>query len=1316
MLSIRCLSAAREALLASLKITANLIRRALTSLTPRRLPFTPKQQRISDNQLVWVESNSPAAATHNGRQIILQNSSLTTAAVVEALVRSYLRKQQTSGCFSDNNNNNRCRCRDDSGMEMDLCQQDMRRKVAQQGDRSAWRYARDFKAAIDGRIENGSGFGNLQSTPRRQSSFSSGIQQCAANHQGQRDCAIDELNLQTEAARASSFSGTFERLKRTRAQDLEQQQRRRPGEQELEQQTSDARDGNGGGGKAFERGRPNHNNAAAVERQQQRAQRLVSHFSAAHSGIGNNINGASNNNNSGDNTSSIIANLIDAHSKQQEAQRRSDDGGGSSLMYFADYGPEEDDDDYGGSGNGDVGGFDGVDEGDNNQSEYGQRMRFSAGSARATEVDQRAGKRKQQARQRQQQKSSSNPDSLLLVSKNILNDLSEQIALNMNKVRELEEQVRVIPELQRRLDNVIQSDSTTSGLGSSIKDFPCSKRDSLVSTASSSSAMVAATRFDSTERRRQSYQSSSVNYNANNPSGASYRGGGGSASNISRYNQHNQNNASEDYILPKNNNHLHHHHHQQQNNMQHLFGGRNNYNSFGFTTSGVVANDGNNNNHLITNSREHHQLNKQCNQQLNQQHRHEQHVDVLHQQGNLDAICLNDNRTSGCGATASLTAIGAGTRLISSANIGSNHQQNNNPSDNQVVAGQASPTFRNHFNNFSPIHRPTSAIASHNQHSMSSNILTINSSSGHLAPVRPQLDCGCLSFKEHLRYNNSISREQRLSHARSQSISSANSIIPNPNQQRHTTTTATSQKSDASTMTDLLMDEILSKNDYTEIISSLHKSLNSNTLSSPNDTDDDQVESQTPTTNTSNNRTFQVRTASLSNSEDQTSSSLDDGNMESTSPSSTGRNSRDNSDSERSSNKGVVEEEAINQLQISSGAHTKGSDGDDEEYKEDEEEGDGEDASSSTSLSTNDRDGRDEPYSLGSSCQDPSDFEEYCAYGESLDRRTKDFMSQSTKIPNDLRFALIRLNDFIQQRQSLGDSNNNNNVDARQIMSNKLLLQAPSSLGCVEVIRKEWFVVSTKSDSQCPKVKLYLDYFESFTKQLLNIVVNLADNSGNTALHYAASHYRLDIINLILSTKVCDVNYKNRAGYTPTMLLALADLKLPQEQEVARRLFSIGDVNIRSRSSGQTALMLASINGCVSTCRLLLECGADPSLQDFDGSTALMCGSEAGNEEIVKCLLAHKLTDPSATDNDGLDAITIAMNNGHRQIGLILYAAKNVPRMRLSNNNFGNQNTKSGGNTYNMGASLRRSRGKSAINYARQADSLLNSRTSRLIK
>lgn len=611
------------------------------------------------------------------------------------------------------------------------------------------------------------------------------------------------------------------------------------------------------------------------------------------------------------------------------------------------------------------------------------------------------------------------------------------------------------------------------------------------------------------------------------------------------------------------------------------------------------------------------------------------------------------------------------SNILSAFHLTNYHNQNNSSNRNMIL-DPSQPSFTYHYN--------------HNQHQQSTfnqrNSIHNNSKQATLSylpktyngngslslqttPVKSQLDCGCQSFKEHLRYN-SISREQRLNHAKSQSLSATTITASNASSDANSPHRS-APKTDASTNTELSMSDIVTRVELNDMMVDMQKTYS--TLSSSNLSrqfrsmfhKSSSLASESSSGSVSGPKSSSAN-PSRSDSCEMDENAADDDNTASGGHKSDTSSGKDDHDKLHEPSSSENEPDAC----------------DDEGEEEEEDEAD-------TNVGSFAAEG---PYSLGSSYQDPSDFEEYCAYGASIDRHTKDFMSQSTKIPNDLRFALIRLNDFIKRKRSID--------------------QIESSSSCIEVIKKEWFEAAASKDSQPIKTKLYVDYFESFTKQLLNTVVNLADSAGNTAMHYAASHFKLDIIDVLLGTKVCDVNSRNRAGYTPIMLLALAEIESPYEQEVASRLFRMGDVNVKARTDGQTALMLAASHGRMLTCKLLLECGADPSMQDFDGSTALMCGSERGNEDVVKCLLAHKLTDPAALDNDGLDALTIAMNNGHKNIGLLLYAAKNVPRLARPSINPVYNNTSG-----YLCASLRRSRGKLANNYVRRADSLLNYATSK---
>lgn len=212
------------------------------------------------------------------------------------------------------------------------------------------------------------------------------------------------------------------------------------------------------------------------------------------------------------------------------------------------------------------------------------------------------------------------------------------------------------------------------------------------------------------------------------------------------------------------------------------------------------------------------------------------------------------------------------------------------------------------------------------------------------------------------------------------------------------------------------------------------------------------------------------------------------------------------------------------------------------------------------------------------------------------------------------------------------------------------------------IIQQEWFKISSTSTANPLDVEDYLDRFEECSSTLLEYIVNMTDTSGNTAMHYAVSHGNFDVVSILLDSKVCDINKANVAGYTAVMLAALAEVRNSTHASVANRLFQLADVNIRAKLHGQTALMLAVSHGRKDMTQLLLDAGAAVNIQDEDGSTALMCAAEHGHTDIVRLLLAHPDCDPSIVDVDGSSALKIALEAGNRDIGVLLYAHEHVNR------------------------------------------------------
>ncbi|KAF3835382.1 hypothetical protein F7725_027940 [Dissostichus mawsoni] len=200
------------------------------------------------------------------------------------------------------------------------------------------------------------------------------------------------------------------------------------------------------------------------------------------------------------------------------------------------------------------------------------------------------------------------------------------------------------------------------------------------------------------------------------------------------------------------------------------------------------------------------------------------------------------------------------------------------------------------------------------------------------------------------------------------------------------------------------------------------------------------------------------------------------------------------------------------------------------------------------------------------------------------------------------------------------------------------------------VLYQEWFKISSQKDSQADTVRLYLRQVGLTTPTLLPYVVNLTDGNGNMALHYSVSHSNFPVVKLLLDTGLCETNNVNKAGYTPVMLAALTAAESPDDLEVAQQLLRQGDVNACSRQAGQTALMLAVSHGRVAMVKLLLICGTDVNAQDREGSTALMCASEHGHTNIVRMLLETGRCDISLIDKNRQSALSVAEAASHQEI------------------------------------------------------------------
>ncbi len=188
-------------------------------------------------------------------------------------------------------------------------------------------------------------------------------------------------------------------------------------------------------------------------------------------------------------------------------------------------------------------------------------------------------------------------------------------------------------------------------------------------------------------------------------------------------------------------------------------------------------------------------------------------------------------------------------------------------------------------------------------------------------------------------------------------------------------------------------------------------------------------------------------------------------------------------------------------------------------------------------------------------------------------------------------------------------------------------------LSCVwllgEVTPREFYQAIRAND--LAKIQQFLDAGTS---------ADLRDTRGTTPLMHAAAIGSIDAMRLLMKAGA-DVNAKN--GLDATALVWAAS-----NEQKARMLLEAGaQVNVRTKMMRTPLMMAASYPGNTAVVKLLLNKGADASVADARGNTALVDAARADNTEAIRLLLEHK-TDIDAGDFAGISALAHAA--GHSNI------------------------------------------------------------------
>ncbi|VDK85197.1 unnamed protein product [Litomosoides sigmodontis] len=158
------------------------------------------------------------------------------------------------------------------------------------------------------------------------------------------------------------------------------------------------------------------------------------------------------------------------------------------------------------------------------------------------------------------------------------------------------------------------------------------------------------------------------------------------------------------------------------------------------------------------------------------------------------------------------------------------------------------------------------------------------------------------------------------------------------------------------------------------------------------------------------------------------------------------------------------------------------------------------------------------------------------------------------------------------------------------------------------------------------------------------------DDSGRTAIHWAASGGCLEIVQFCVSQHEDDAVASDDMGWTPLMIACSAG-----RLEVVRYLISLPLVDVNTPNNNkQTALHYAASKNRPQITAILLKSGANVNAQDNYQATPLHRAASQGHEKIVPILLHEPGLRINLADSAGCTALHLAVDEQREDIAILL--------------------------------------------------------------
>ena len=163
-----------------------------------------------------------------------------------------------------------------------------------------------------------------------------------------------------------------------------------------------------------------------------------------------------------------------------------------------------------------------------------------------------------------------------------------------------------------------------------------------------------------------------------------------------------------------------------------------------------------------------------------------------------------------------------------------------------------------------------------------------------------------------------------------------------------------------------------------------------------------------------------------------------------------------------------------------------------------------------------------------------------------------------------------------------------------------------------------------------------------FLLLLVTGILAQTDPQAENLMNALKAKDQVNALNLVKNVKDANCKFENNVTF---ILVASLDGYL----DVCKILIEKGaDLNLQA-ANGATPLIIASFGGNAELVKLFLDKGAKLDVQSKNGATALIAASEKGHIEVIKLLLV-KGANLDVQSSNGVTALMMASQNGHSDV------------------------------------------------------------------